>query len=131
MTIRFLVAPSMSRTTAILRAFENNPHVKSVYYQPLKSSLRKTGKISYDFFKLDEDYPEDIYIVKNTIGKAYPTSSFAEITYKLYRNAADLKQARYIFLLRNPFNAEEREIEKNVLPVYQEIQKLATIDFPI
>ncbi|MBP0019306.1 MAG: hypothetical protein J7647_17350 [Cyanobacteria bacterium SBLK] len=104
MTIRFLAAPSMSGTTAFLRAFENNPHVKAVYYQPLKSSLRETGKVSYDFLNLDKEYPEDIYIVKDTIGKAYPTSSIAEMTYKLYRNASDLEQARYIFLFRNPFN---------------------------
>lgn len=104
MTIRFLAAPSMSGTTAFLRAFENNPHVKAVFYQPLKSSLRKTGKVCYDFLNLDEENPENIYIVKDTVGKAFPNSPATEITYKLFRNAADLDKAKYLFLFRNPFN---------------------------
>ena len=99
MTIRLVVGPCRSGTGAFLRAFENNPCVDKVLYQPIKSVLRDTGHPRYDFIDNNDDA---LTVAKDTIGIGAGGYPIVEATYNVFRNASDLDKARYVFLFRNP-----------------------------
>lgn len=66
--IRILISPTRSGSTALLRCFENNPHVDMVYHQPVKSGYRQNGEFDYSFFWLDEHDLARVFVAKETVG---------------------------------------------------------------
>lgn len=111
MSVRFVVGPCRSGTGAFLRAFENNPIVSKVLYQPIKSGIRDTGSPCYDFLDIDKD-DSSVIVAKDTIGIGAANYPIAEATYKVFRHASDLDKARYIFLFRNPLHTYSSDHNK-------------------
>lgn len=100
-TVRLLISPCRSGSTAFMHAMSQNPQVQAMY-QPIKTSMRETGYPDYSFFdgshKIFKDYPNKVFVIKETIGHA----NVAECTLEVFPNPKAVIYSKPVYLFREP-----------------------------
>jgi hypothetical protein len=100
-TIRLLISPCRSGSTAFMHAMSHNPQVHAMY-QPIKTGIREKGYPDYRVFdgshKVFKDYPTKVIFLKETIGHA----NVSECCFDVFPNPETVIFSKPIYLFRDP-----------------------------
>ncbi|MBW4544774.1 MAG: hypothetical protein KME25_10085 [Symplocastrum torsivum CPER-KK1] len=100
-TIRVLISPCRSGSTAFMRSMAQNPDVHC-FFQPIKEGVREGKSPSYSIFdgthKTFAQNPGKIFFIKETFGHAFQE----ECCFEAFPNQESVVRSRSIFLLRDP-----------------------------
>lgn len=100
-TIRVLISPCRSGSTAFMRSMAQKPDVHC-FFQPIKEGVREGKSPNYNIFDGTHpafaQHPEKIFFIKETFGHAF----HGECCFEAFPNQEAVVRSRSIFLLRDP-----------------------------
>lgn len=100
-TIRVLISPCRSGSTAFMRSMAQSPHTHC-FFQPIKEGVREHRGPDYSIFdgshKAFAEHPGKIFFIKETFGHAFQE----ECCFDAFPDLDAIERSQPIFLLRDP-----------------------------